>query len=796
MSNDIQEAESNYSAATKAELARNYDVALRLYIKSAEIFLHLSRANEKDKPKWKARAGLALERAEKVKDYARAYTSKQARTSTAVAVAAVGVDRFSSREQSYVLHKSSTVNDELYALWDDPRSTSTDIGSLPSLSPEQEKHGALWRRPQVASSPNIQCRSRDILQHTVTDCSVCASISLCMEHAERFGSSLLEDSVHYDPQTGRCDVKLHVNGGQRRIAINDELPHDPTNNDLLCMTCRPPDSDLPLAWPSLLEKAYMKLMGGYDFPGSNSCIDLHALVGWIPEQIEIRSGFERERTWNRLHVGFQTGQCLFTLGTGPQSTIKWGCTRLLTSHSYAVIDVLDDGNDRSLTILDSWTPSDARDEQSRILKIPWSDVVAIFDTICISWDPELWKTHIDLHCQWEKREGTTGSTCDLRARFSFREDAGDGAVVWILLTRHLSDTQDPSHFIALNVVAQDDSPLTAAPPIAIREDREGAYTNSPHILIKRRIYRDHPEGILNILASYDGPSKDPRFTLTIYTPNTVSVDWETAFVRPPFASVLEDKLTQKTAGGNPEYSTFMLNPQYLVRIPATTARGKVELSLTLETEKDLPVNVLLAWSKGERIFDLSEKDLVASSGPYRYGLARLIIALNPGIYVAVVSAFEPFRTGSFTLSGLCSSKFEMTKMLQEGSGMYSKVVKGSWTSTTAMGGPSFQQYFRNPIFVMDCPAPNTQVKVRLQLLKPRAGCPLNVAVFRMGSADKLATSGAYDDAGSGVVTPGVTLAKGKYWIIPSMYSPGVQADFQLIVYTSGLETTIVPKESI
>ena len=123
---------------------------------------------------------------------------------------------------------------------------------------------------------------------------------------------------------------------------------------------------------------------------------------------------------------------------------------------------------------------------------------------------------------------------------------------------------------------------------------------------------------MNIIASYDGESKSTGFTLTIYAMSEVDIAWEKGVITPPFSSQvlstnsyfyhllmtskIEDKFTQKTAGGNPEYPTFMFNPQYLLRIHGLP-RSKARTSLMLETQKDLPVNISILWSQGERVFE-------------------------------------------------------------------------------------------------------------------------------------------------------------------------------------------------
>jgi calpain-7 len=191
------------------------------------------------------------------------------------------------------------------------------------LSDAQREIFAGWHRPQdpgAAFSKPFESNYSgdetammvsddiDLVQDITTDCSVVAS--LCAEtaraskgHGKVFSSpsqplgspinrrsQLLASMLFpYDhdkarprvSKSGKYIFRLHFNGCFRKVVIDDCLPASTTSRSLHVIDRNNPQ----LIWPALVEKAYLKVRGGYDFPGSNSGTDLWVLTGWIPEQI-------------------------------------------------------------------------------------------------------------------------------------------------------------------------------------------------------------------------------------------------------------------------------------------------------------------------------------------------------------------------------------------------------------------------------------------------------------------------------------------------------------------------------
>ncbi|KJA22940.1 hypothetical protein HYPSUDRAFT_138453, partial [Hypholoma sublateritium FD-334 SS-4] len=818
------------SKATKAEYAKDYDQAFRLYLKAAEYFLHISRSTqttEKNKQQWKVNARKCLERAEKIKTFSEpSRIENNAPTAQpSVRLTPIGIDHFSPQEQFYILKKGSKVNNTSLPIWDDPAavniSPTHDPHGQPTLSPEQEKVHSVWRRPvaTLMDSSAAPARSKvlpqQILQHIVTDCSVCASISVCLEHGRRFESSLesaLRGSFESTDRTnGRYDVRMLFNGTWRRVLIDDHLPYHPTEGTLMCMSVLPrpetPPNSLALPihtlWPSLLEKAYMKLMGGYDFPGSNSSIDLHALAGWIPEHVDLQgSSFERETTWERIESGFTSGDCVVTLGTGPAANAQWRNTPLLPSHSYAVIDVYENANEgRILSVLDTWVRPDGGSPQSaRELQIPWNEVLNTFNGVYLSWDPRTRNNSLNFHGIWKRNSADEEGTRHLQIEFD-RSDTRNEEI-WILLTRHIVDTHRTSDFAALRVELEDDLIPTAT---IVENQRtlssKGTYTNSTHILVRKRIPTFQKSGVLSISASYDGDAREVGFTLAAYAEEGTNISWVDNKVNPPYTDTITGTFTSKTSGGNCTYPTYMINPQYQLTIrPHTQLGNKAKVTLNLHTNRDTPTNVAMVWSQNERVTELSEKDLVATSGAYNYGSARIAKSMSVGTYVVVVSAFEPHHTGPFSLQVESSHAFDMKPIPQEGAGMYCKTIRGAWNIESAGGSPSFNKYAQNPVYELEIPS-TTQVKfskliitsnrIRLHTTQPSGAIALNITIYPNCKDDiiaslksrHIATSGAYDDSIAGVVTSQFSLGPGKYYIIPSTYNPGTTAAFRMLVYS-------------
>ncbi|MCJ1283751.1 cysteine protease [Xylographa opegraphella] len=618
----------------------------------------------------------------------------------------------SKREQIIIL-KGSKLHGCIYPEWTGsplPEEFDLKAGELFTdstnfgFTPAQLDVFAGWRRPHEALSVEglktanndargiaptmVPSGATDLVQDMTGDCSLVASLCAGMARAEAGHPKVISSYMFpYDYEimrpakspNGKHIFKMQFNGVFRKVVIDDRLPSSQTLRSLHVLDRNNPG----LLWPALLEKAYLKVMGGYDFPGSNSGTDIWILTGWIPEQLFLQSDdIVPSGLWRRVMNAYTGGNVLITLGTGKLSRHEERESGLAGEHDYAVINLKEENGRRSFLIKNPWseasswkeinntkhidaTPESDRatDERSKTVRpgtfwMEINDIFQHFETIYLSWNPAFFSHRQDIHFTW-KLDATRSPTGSFHQNPQYIVRCQEGGTLWLLLNKHFreSDARSdggltthccPISFLSLYAFENDGKRVFTSDDFLSRSP----YVDTPNTLLRLEL---PPKSIYTIVISeQDMPISDHNFTLSAFSENPITLCQ--AEDNYSHSVIQKGAWALSTAGGNSNSPTYHTNPQYVIELSRSS-----DLALFIEAEdEDIPVHVKLLWLEGKRVLEVRAHDTVGDSGEYRNGSAFAKIPdVQSGTYTLVCSTFKQDQFSKFSLYVHSMSKCSM-----------------------------------------------------------------------------------------------------------------------------------------
>lgn len=611
-----------------------------------------------------------------------------------------------TKEEINVLRHSSFINNREYVPFMSvdrlerfafPVPISDKHGKL-KLSPKQKERFSKWARPEdFCDNPQMvyAISSFSIRQTIVSDCSFVASLAISAQYERRFKKKLITSIIYpqnkagepmYNP-CGKYMIKLHLNGVPRKVIIDDYLPLS-YNGELLCSFSNN-NNEL---WVSLLEKAYMKVMGGYDFPGSNSNIDLNALTGWIPERVAIRSTtseFDKDKEFKRILERFHKGHCLVTLSTGQLSQEEADRAGLVPTHAYAMLDIKEVKGVKLFMLKNPWNhlrwkgnfsekdtkhwtpelqrilnydPQSAQMYDNGVFWIDYDSIIRFYDVIHINWNPELFKYTTCIHSAWLAKEGPKKDNYNIsdNPQYQLEVRATQPSALWILLTRHITDKDDFANnreFITLLVYKTGGKKVFYPydPPPFI----DGVRINSPHYLCK--MVQEKGNHSYTLAISQYEKNNSIYYTLRVYA----TCEFSLTKIIDPYKKEFEKRITGhwkgRSAGGCSNYpETHKLNPIYQIKIDNNSTANHLLIELLGPKQYAVGFEVI---NITENVPNAPGSFQRKSSGDFRSGYCILQLDnISGGVYNLMACTFHPGKEGPFFLEFSSSNAFTITQL--------------------------------------------------------------------------------------------------------------------------------------
>eukprot|EP00397_Hematodinium_sp_SG-2012_P020662 GEMP01021303.1.p1 GENE.GEMP01021303.1~~GEMP01021303.1.p1 ORF type:complete len:775 (+),score=122.08 GEMP01021303.1:256-2580(+) len=540
-----------------------------------------------------------------------------------------------SNQEKEILKRSSCINGKMFLPWAEsdsfveraPGQLFVDPDGVLTLAEKQQRHFKAWSRTPKEFNREQKYLCSDlsagnIKQTLVGDCSFVSALAVCCYWEFRFpGKKVVTHNIFpQDPQLrplvngkGKYVVRLFVNGIWRKVVVDDLFPVDNRNSVLTSLS---KNGDM---WVSIYEKAFLKVHGGYHFPGSITSYDIYALTGWPPEEIHLALT-PQANLWNILQTGKRKGQCLIASGTRtmtPEEEEKCG---LAGCHAYAILEVGEFEGHKLLLLKNPWSskrwrgkfsPEDTVNWTPALKKqlqyddltsdvdrgLFWMDLNSLcqhFAHLSLNWNTNLFPYQVDRHFGVPLAAETEPYSLGGNAQLSVTVEYGKTpAIIWFIISQHTTDFQNEAamDFITAHVY-KSSRPFSRIYHAGFAFIT-GVYTNAPHESVK--LQPEPKDGKHFTIVPSRWCTKRPKremldFTIRIFSTVPISVDFIPQHWK--FMKRIAAQWKGLTAGGSCSDQTFRNNPQYAVKFLDATRPANVRAVLSTDVEVHAAVHII------------------------------------------------------------------------------------------------------------------------------------------------------------------------------------------------------------